>query len=173
MSARASTRSSAVSPGCPRRGLLGHPREKDLLRARADPMEHRSVHGRVASSMYGSYPPFVARRCRRSLRVNRVTSAAWSLVTSAGVWHRPQRGGPRSARSQPCRSRACHQAAPIASHCESYSVMTSATIRTARSRISDGYLLGRPHDPRPSQTTDSAETPRGLKSIWRRARVRC
>jgi len=61
MSARVSTRSSDVSPGCPRPWPVAAPTEKDLWLARADWMKHRSDQARVAGSVNGGHPPSAIR----------------------------------------------------------------------------------------------------------------
>ena len=62
------------------------------------------------------------------------------------VWprNRPPNGGSRSATSPVYRSPNMPATAVIAAHCDGYCGRTSATMRTARSRSSSGYLLARP-----------------------------
>ena len=74
MSARVSTRSSDVSPGCPRPWPVAAPTEKDLWLARADWMKHRSDQARVAGSVNGGHPPSAIRHPPSAIRRSAVSA---------------------------------------------------------------------------------------------------
>ena len=150
-SAASDPRCCGLVPEVRRRGDRQHARRSARPRtcSRWSSMNAHHHFARRSSSAWAKYADafrrisfarfsstILALQLLQSLRARRSSGRA------AGRRRAPP-GAPTAAASRPC-SRASRRSTAIAAHCDGCSGACSSTIRTARSRTSGEYLLGRP-----------------------------